>query len=103
MFWLRRPSDLRRYLLKLNLKLIKQEGVGLRESILKVYKDVKVDVTVGSRVTDSGIKSDDVGSGGNSDLMKGNGDLDTKGKEILMQKELMDRAMKRKDWSAVEK
>ncbi|MFS7968168.1 hypothetical protein Hanom_Chr09g00794311 [Helianthus anomalus] len=47
--------------------------------ILKVYKDVKVDVPVGSRVADSGIKSDDVGSGGNSDLMKGNGDLDGKG------------------------
>ncbi|MFS7910739.1 hypothetical protein Hanom_Chr02g00109741 [Helianthus anomalus] len=37
-----------------------------------VYKDVKVDVTVGSRDADSDIKSDDVGSGGNIDLMKGN-------------------------------
>ncbi|KAJ0567794.1 hypothetical protein HanPSC8_Chr06g0259171 [Helianthus annuus] len=56
-----------------------EEGVGLREPILKVYKDVKVDVPVGSKVANSGIKSDDVGSGGNSDLMKGNGDLDAKG------------------------
>ncbi|MFS7936517.1 hypothetical protein Hanom_Chr05g00416521 [Helianthus anomalus] len=61
----------------LKLNLIKQgffeEGVGLREPILKVYKDVKVDVTVGSRVADSCIKFDDVGSGVNSYLMKGNG------------------------------
>ncbi|KAL9997219.1 putative polygalacturonate 4-alpha-galacturonosyltransferase [Helianthus debilis subsp. tardiflorus] len=68
----------RRDLLKLNL-IKQEEGVGLREPVLKVYKDVKVDVTVGSGVADSGIKPDDVGSGGNSDLMKGNGDLDAKG------------------------
>ncbi|KAK1412592.1 hypothetical protein QVD17_33969 [Tagetes erecta] len=68
----------RRDLLKLNLAK-QEDGVGLREPILNVYKDVKLDHAVGSRFLDSGIKSDDLGSGENNGFIKGNeGDLDAK-------------------------
>ncbi|KAI3678860.1 hypothetical protein L6452_38164 [Arctium lappa] len=82
----------------LNLNLVKQEeGEGLKEPILKVYKDVNVDplVTFGSR--DVGIKSNDLRSRENDDLTERNeGDLDTKGNSGQRQEEKMLSTSRRK-------
>lgn len=68
----------RRELLKLNI-VKQEEGGGLREPILNVYKDVNVDPLVGFGSPDTVVKSDDLGNGGNNDFSGNEGDLDAKG------------------------
>ncbi|KAI3760138.1 hypothetical protein L1987_50528 [Smallanthus sonchifolius] len=77
----------RRDLLRLNL-INQEDGVGLREPILNVYKDVNADPTVSSRFQDLGVRFDDIGRGENNGFSKGNeGDLDAKGNNEHSQEE----------------
>ncbi|KAL8196846.1 hypothetical protein R6Q57_024405 [Mikania cordata] len=76
----------RRELLKLNM--VNQEGGGLREPILNVYKDVNFDRLVRSGSPDLGVKSNEPDE--NNDITKRNEeDLDRKENNKQNQKEKM--------------